>query len=254
MRAAIACLLLGLTVPALFGKPIMLRFDEAAETSSAHDAGSGNYTFTYREGGVAEIDTKDKKFGAGSLKLSPPNVSHSVDGFIWQSLKDHEEMTRPIEQMTIGVWVKLPDSYDGTGFQIARRDQNHGSGDESGFFAFTYNGKLKALRFDAANHSPVSAKISLQPGQWIHLGMTYDRGIVTFYENGVPYLAKQSDASAVPEMPLLPALTLFKAFGSMPGGTRIDDFYLDLETALPPEKFSVLAEKGSDAIPLSGGH
>ncbi len=239
-------LLLGVALPfTLSADPLVFTFDDDKSAEAAADIGPLSYHLAYHYPGSVKAERKEVKFGTGALRIERAATEHPVDGLIWQPIRDYPRLCDAINRMTLSVWVRLPEDHDSGGFQIVRRDQNHSNGDETGYFSFVYNSRMKALRFDAAGHTPVNAKVQLAPGQWQHLAVTYEEGTVTFYENGIPHPPLAAKGDTIGEIPQRKVLTLFKAFGSLPAGTLVDDLYCDFTRALSADEMSRLAESGA---------
>lgn len=118
------------------------------------------------------------------------------------------------------------------------------SGGDSGLFTFVRHPRL-GLRFATKDGSAVSQAVAIENGEWIHLGMSFDRGVVTFYKNGVLEGTKSTPATKIGSMEEDPVTKpSLKAMGNLPTKTHVDDLGFFGGSVLTDAEMRELYQKG----------
>ncbi|MCX6934921.1 MAG: hypothetical protein NTZ01_01790 [Verrucomicrobia bacterium] len=223
---------------------IFLYFDETDASGWAKDSSGHGYDLSYRVPPDVRIDADVKKFGNGSLEILRPTEGDTA-GSIHQSLlaKPYASLRGSLERFTIVCWILLPPEGGGESATLFRRDSVKSGGD-SGLFTFARHPRL-GLRFATKDGPAVSQAVPIENGEWIHLGMSFDRGVVTFYKNGGLVGTKVTTPVQVKNLPEDPqGKPSLKALGNLPAHTRVDDLGFFGETVLEEAEMRELCQKG----------
>lgn len=223
---------------------IFLYFDETEASGWAKDSSGHGYDLLYRVPQDVRIDAEVKKFGNGSLEILVPTEGDTA-GSIHQSLlaKPYASLRGSLERFSIVCWILMPPEGGGESATLFRRDSVKSGGD-SGLFTFVRHPRL-GLRFATKDGSAVSQAVAIENGEWIHLGMSFDRGVVTFYKNGVLEGTKSTPATKIGSMEEDPVTKpSLKAMGNLPTKTHVDDLGFFGGSVLTDAEIRELYQKG----------
>ncbi len=240
------------TLPAFAGIPdLLLTFEESPEERWIANAGSEAFPVPLPEG--TRISGEAARFGQGGLEINRLKGREDLAGIGWQVLLGKENgplFQDEIQKMTIATWVRPTEITPITIFWRLATSTGY-----SGFFQFAYLGHDR-LYFQATGPegeegtpgvSPaVSSRspVSLQPGEWNHLAMTFNNGEVCFYANGE--MLGQPMAFPLETLPAQPpqGTPSLLALAGVQEGTHADDFALFGDRALSPDEIRALYENG----------
>lgn len=197
----------------------------------------------------AEYSDAQRKFGDGSLLVTDAQ-------FVWEkSLADdqwRDIFGGQIDKMTMALWLFLPEEASTDGVRFFARE---GAPEAHGSFFFRLLSKGYPYPYFSAHYAPDEAggatgENTSQPramvpvGQWTHLAMIFDEGVMTFYIDGMEL------HTATMSRPSFPAqgeedvqkhkINTFV----MPPGTHVEDFVFLSSEALSTEALDTLMNEG----------
>ncbi len=182
------------------------------------------------------IVSEDAKFGNACLEIGAGGVASKT--------RVEASQLQPIEAMTISIWIRL--EREAPVIFLWRQQNTETS---PGLFRFYYSARKLwfAVRGEAGVERASVGPLQPYLGQWTHIAMTYHKGLVTFYVNGVP--AGPSEQLSGTEIPALHADGVYTQMGGYdaPEGTRVDDFAFFDDRALDEEAMLMIYSDGLQA-------
>jgi len=182
------------------------------------------------------ISGAQPRFGTGNL-LIRAGVRAATAGW-YLPLKSMPEFSGEIEAMTITFWVRPEQS---GAIPFIRRSQFSG---EAGVFGFQLD-RYDSMVFSVGKERVKSPPTGLQPGEWTHLAVTFDRGTVVFYVNGELTATESLRAEPIAASSIEGA---FSAFLNAPVGLQVDDFGFFGSRALNGEAMKKICTDGLEAF------
>lgn len=228
------------------------QFEEDGQPGVQVDLSRDAFQIPFSKGSERVSDIA--RFGSGSLKMDRIS-EESETGRAFEALlnkPDLEGFRDEITQLTISAWVQ-PSGVKP--FVIFRRIP--GSTNLPGYFQFTSLGGEKTRLYfsmcgegegEAASAQAMSGNVvSLLPGEWNHVAMTFDEGTLRFYVNG----RVAGDPVVLSHKSIPPVTERFSsllAVAGMEEGSYLDDFALIGDRALDEQAISSLYESGLEAF------
>lgn len=255
LKPSIASAMLAAMAPAASGADIALLFDDVGETAEARNSGAIGEGVPMRQRAQAEISDENPKFGAGGLK------SQLHELILQQSLADdpwYETFSTASDELTVAVWLHLPEITEAQGTSAnIRIVSREGAPNAHGTWFFSLiEGRRPYFSIievdDAGNEigsttSP-GGDFSVPKGQWTHVAMTFDRGMITLFVDGEVVHTGPVDVSRIPEQGFDNVRSLRLNILSPPEGAFVDDFAIFAKKALSQDDIRLLADEGLEAF------
>lgn len=154
-----------------------------------------------------------------------------------------------IRAITVAVWVRPQEDYDGEPFWILHR---HGGSEGQGTISVRmleggqfYFGAHAGPEFAEITGGSASHRVGpLPPGEWTHLALTFSEGIFEFFLNGHHVNSVRFKGDFLPSMAEI-GIQRFRLMAlTLPPGMLARDFVFLNGKALPPESIESLAKDG----------
>ncbi|MEO8207086.1 MAG: LamG-like jellyroll fold domain-containing protein [Chthoniobacterales bacterium] len=218
-------------------------FEDNNDPAMLTNANDGQYSVKYV--GDTHQTTTEAKFGKGSMVIDEKKgpSGNLISGFTTMPSEFIEE----IQKMTITFWIKSATTGD---FFIVERLP----GGTPGYFALNYSISYKCLFFsfvgtNGARLGARSTKIPfMEPGEWMHVAMTFDEGKVVFYVNGVTMGDGETASQGVTSIPAAQGAVTLVGFSRLAPGSYVDDFGFFTNKVLSESDIDVVFNKGLESF------
>lgn len=245
MKKKLSCCLLSLFTffACLPAEDMAFYFDEPGSLFEAK-LESGEVETLVSKKSDAQISTKIKKFGEGSLEIAGP---FSMDVPKGSLLTD--SLGEAIDKMSLTLWLRLPEEGTKKGVVIANRTVGPG---EAGRWGAGWVAKRLGLTFTNGSGPMVSMArkphtVPIPPQTWTHLALVVDGQRVVFYVNGQEVETRELSSPGVPAVDEISHAHM-QFLRGLPKGAFVDDFGYFGTTALTPDEIDAICQSGLRAF------
>ncbi|MEO8206623.1 MAG: LamG-like jellyroll fold domain-containing protein [Chthoniobacterales bacterium] len=212
-------------------------FEDNKNPAQPTSSGEVPYTLYYR--GETHQSTEQAKFGHGSMKVAENSRHQRGLGSLPQ------EFSGDIHKMSIVAWIRPARIGE---FSLVRKRipmERIPNSFALGYVTSGYDCMMFGFLNSGANQGGRSSKIRVVISEeWIHMAVTFDKGKVAFYLNGLPYGDMDASSKEGTTIQTLPGLNVFQSFYDLAPGSYVDDFGMFFDRAFTAQEIETIYETG----------